>query len=151
MSGNRVYRGPADRQPHTVTDRVLGAALLPATAVLIGATITQAMTPSGGRVGILGERDFAHGNGLDTTSPLLTAYANGDTPVVYLPEPQQTYTMAMAAATYSRGQELTIAASGRLAAAASGNIVVAHYDDTTLTRTAGQLADVVWANAYTKA
>ena len=59
--------------------------------------------------------------------------------------------MAMANATYSRGQELTIAASGRLAAAASGNIVVAHYDDTTLTKTAGALADVVWSNHYSKA
>ncbi len=151
MSGNRVYRGPADRQPQTVTDRVLGAALLPATAVFIGATITQATTPSGGRLGILGERDFYHGDAFNTTNPLLTAYASGDTGVVYLPEPQHKYTVAMAAATYSRGQELTIAASGRLAAAASGNVVVAHYDDTTLTRTAGQLADVVWANHYTKA
>lgn len=151
MSGNRVYRGPADRQPHTVTDRVLGAALLPATAVLIAATITQATSASGGRVGILGERDFAHGNGLDTTNPLLTAYASGDTGVVYLPEPQQTYTVAMAAATYTRGQELTIAASGRLAAASTGDIVVAHYDDTTLTKAAGALADVVWSNHYSKA
>ena len=39
----------------------------------------------------------------------------------------------------------------RLAAAASTNIVVAHYDQAGATLAAGALADVVIANFYTKA
>lgn len=153
MPGNRVFRGPADRQPKTITNRTLAAALLPGTAVsILAATLAQATSPAGTRVAVLGERDFYHGDPFNNTSPLLTAYASGDNGVAYLPEPQHEYTMAMAAATYTMGQELTIAAGGRLAAAATGNIVVAHYDDPTRlgALSAGALADVVWANWYVK-
>lgn len=153
MPGNRVYRGPADRQPKTVSNRPLAAALLPGTFVsILAASIAQATTPSGVRLGILGERDFYHGDPFATTAVPLTPYASGDTGIVYLPEPVQEYTCAMAAGTYTMGQELTVAANGRLAAAVTGNIVVAHYDDATRlgALAAGALADVIMANFYTK-
>ena len=69
----------------------------------------------------------------------------------YLVEPQDEVVWAMAAGAYTNGQELTVAASGRLAAAASGNVVVAHFDQAGATLSAGDLADVCIANSYTKA
>ena len=71
--------------------------------------------------------------------------------MAYELEPGQRYTWAMAAGTYTNGQELTIGAAGRLAAAATTNVVIAYYDGPGATLTAGQLADVAIANFYTKA
>jgi hypothetical protein len=56
----------------------------------------------------------------------------------------------MAAATYTYGQELTVAASGRLAAAASTNIVVGFARQAGAV-SAGDLLDFEVANFYTKA
>jgi hypothetical protein len=149
---NRVYRGPADRQPKTLSNRTVNGALLPCTAVLVSATqFSQATSASGGRLALLGSRDFYGTAHFDATDPLLTAYASGDTGVAYVLEPGQEYQWALAAATYTHGQELTVGASGRLTAASAGNIVVAHYDGATGAKSAGDLGDVVIANAYTKA
>ena len=148
----RIYTGPQDRQPKTITNRTVGAALLPGTAVAVGATsLTQATSASGVRLALLSDRDFYSTAQLDATDPLTTAYASGDTGVAYELEPGQRYMWAMAAATYTNGQELTVAAAGRLAAAAATNVVVAYYDGAGATLTAGQLADVAIANFYTKA
>lgn len=148
----RIYTGPQDRQPKTITNRTCAAALLPGTAVAIGATtVSQATSPSGVRLGLLSDRDFYNAGALDATDPLTTAYASGDTAVVYELEPGQRHMWAMAAATYTNGQELTVAAAGRLAAAASGNIVVAYFDGPGAAISAGALADVAIANFYTKA
>ncbi len=148
----RIYTGPQDRQPKTITNRTAGAALLPGTAVNIGASsVTQATSASGVRLGLLADRDFYSTGQLDANDPLTTAYASGDSAVVYELEPGQRYMWAMAAGTYTNGQELTVGASGRLAAAAAAGIVVAYYDGPGATLTAGQLADVAIANFYTKA
>jgi hypothetical protein len=148
----RIYTGPQDRQPKTITNRTCSAALLPGTFVNVGATtVAQATTPSAVRLGLLSDRDFYSTAQLDATDPLTTAYASGDTAVVYELEPGQRYMAAMAAATYTNGQELTVAASGRLAAAATTNVVVAYFDGTGATLSAGALADVAIANFYTKA
>lgn len=151
MSGNRVFRS-ARGNPRTVSDRTVSGALLPATAVFIGATqLTQATAVSGGRLALLGDREF-YALGIGTaTDPLLTPYASGDTGIAYLLEPQDEVQWAMAAATYTNGQELTVAASGRLAAAASGNVVVAHFDQAGAALAAGALGDVCICNFYTKA
>lgn len=151
---NRVYRsGSGVPRPRTITDKTVTGALLPGTFVFIGATaLTQATAPTGGRLAILGDRDYYAAGGIGlTTDPLLTPYASGDSGVAYLPKPDDEFACAMAAATYTTGQELTVAASGRLAAAASGNVVVAHYDQATKAVAAGELADVVISNFYTKA
>jgi hypothetical protein len=150
---NRIYTGPASRQPETISDRTCAAALLPGTfvSVLIG-TVAQATAPTGVRLALLSDRDFYSTAQLDANDPLKTAYSSGDTAVAYVLEPGQKYMAAVAAATYTNGQELTVAASGRLAAAASTNVVVAYYDGpNSVARTAGDLVDVVIANFYTKA
>jgi hypothetical protein len=151
---NRIYRsGSGVPRPRTITDKTVAAALLPGTAVFIGATqLTQATSPSGGRFAILGDRDYYSSGGINlATDPLMTPYAAGESGVAYLPKPDDEFAMAMAAGTYVTGQELTVAAAGRLAAAVAGNIVVAHYDQAGKTVAAGELADVVVSNFYTKA
>lgn len=149
---NRAYRGPQDRQPKTISNRTVNGALLPCTAVTVGATqFSQATSPSGGRLALLANRDFYALGHFDSTDPLKTAYTSGDTGVACQLEPGQEYQWAVAAGTYTNGQELTVAAGGRLAAAAAGNIVVAFYDAAGATKAAGDLADVVIANFYTKA
>lgn len=151
---SRIYRGPADRQPKTITNRTVNGALLPGTAVSVTATqFSQATAVSAVRLALLASRDFyaAAADFLSTTDPTLIAYATGDTGMAYVIEPGQEYQWAAAAATYTNGQELMIGASGRLTAATSTNIVVAHYDGATGAKSAGDLIDVVIANFYTKA
>lgn len=149
---SRVYRGPADRQPKTITNRILNGALLPGTAVNLTPTqMSQATSASGVRLALLGNRDFYSEGQFTATDPLLTAYASGDTGVAYILEPGQEYQWAAAAGSYTNGQELTVAAAGRLAAAISGNIVVAYYDGPTMAKSAGDLMDVIIAPFYTKA
>lgn len=150
----RIFNGPQDRQPKTITNRTVNGALLPATAVFVGATqLSQATSASGGRLALLANRDFYAdpAQQFTSTDPLLTAYASGDTGVALELEPGQRVTWAMANAAYTNGQELTVAASGRLAAAASTNVVVAYFDEAGRTPAAGGLAEVVIANFYTKA
>ena len=149
----RILRS-AREHARVLTDRTVSGALLPATAVFVGATqLTQAATTSGGRLALLSDRDYygAGASGMNATDPLLTAYTSGETVAAVLLEPQMEVVWAMAAGTYTNGQELTIAASGRLAAAAATNIVVAHYDQAGATLAAGALADVTVCNFYTKA
>ena len=147
---NRIFRS-ASECARTISDKTVTGALLPGTAVFVGATaLTQATAASGGRLALLGDRDY-YGLSAAATDPLLTPYVSGETGIAYLLEPDHEVQWAMAAGTYTFGQELTVAASGRLAAAASTNIVVAHYDQTGATLAAGALADVVIANFYTKA
>jgi hypothetical protein len=149
--GNRIVRS-ANKTPRTFSDRTVSGALLPATAVFVGATqFTQATTASGGRLALLADRDF-YAAGITTATPSLTTpYASGDTGVAVALEPDMEVSWAMAAGTYTNGQELTVAASGRLAAAAATNIVVAYFDQAGGTLAAGAVADVCIANFYTKA
>lgn len=151
---NRIYRsGSGVPRPRTISDKTVSGALLPGTVVLIGATqLVQATAPTGGRLGVLGDRDYYAPGGVNlATDPLMTPYTSGETGIAYLPKPDDEFACALAAGTYTYGQELTVAAAGRLAAAASGNVVVAHYDQAGKTAVAGELADVVWAASYTKA
>lgn len=150
---SRIVRS-ARENARFISDRTVSGALLPATAVFIGATqLTQAATASGGRLALLADRDFygTTANAFNATDPLLTAYASGETGSAVLLEPQLEVAWAMAAGTYTNGQELTVAASGRLAAAVAGNIVVAHFDQAGATLAAGALADVCISNFYAKA
>lgn len=151
---NRVFRsGSGVPRPRTITDRTVAGAYLPGTFVFIGAsTLTQATAPTGGRLAILGDRDYYAAGGIGlATDPLLTPYASGDSGVAYLPKPDDEFACAMAAATYTTGQELTVGAAGRLVAAVATNVVVAHFDQAGGAVSAGALADVVIANFYTKA
>lgn len=147
---NRVYRGPFDRQPKTISDKTVAGAYLPCTFVTEGAsTLTQA-TAFAANLRLLGNRDFYSEGQFTSTDPLLTAYASGDTGVAYVLEVGQTYQGAVAAATYTFGQELTVGAAGRLAAAASGDRVVG-FSRGSGAKLAGDLMDFEVANIYTKA
>lgn len=153
MAGNRIVRS-AYEDPRIISDRTVSGALLPCTGVFVGAsTLTQAASASGGRLALLAPRDFytpsAQFN--NSTPSLLQPYTSGETGLALMLEPDLEVVWAMAAGTYTNGQELTLAASGRLAAAVAGNIVVAYYDEAGATLIAGALADVCIANFYTKA
>lgn len=148
--GNRIVRSIREGL-RTISDRTVSGALLPATAVFVGATqLTQATAPTGGRLALLANRDY-FGYMTDANLALLTPYASGESGIAVCLEPDLEVSWAMAAGTYTNGQELTVAASGRLAAAATGNVVVAYFDQASGTLAAGAIADVVIANYYTKA
>lgn len=143
---NRIIRDQRHEDVRSVS-KVTAGAYLPGTFVTASATTLTQATAGTGRLLLLGNRDFYD---QDT----LTAYASGDTAVAYRLEPDLEVCAAVAAATYTFGQELTVSASGRLAAAASGNVVVAFFDDAAksgVAQSAGALCDVVIANAYVKA
>lgn len=150
---NRIFRSGRGT-PRTITDRAVAVTCRPGTAVFIGATqLTIANSASGGRLAILGDRDYySPGSyGFNQYDPLSAPYEQGEWGVAYLPTPDDEFLVAMGAGTYVTGQELTVGANGRFVAAASGDIVVAHLDQGGKGMAAGELADVVIANAYRKA
>lgn len=147
---NRIYRGPQDRQPKTVSDKTVAGAYLPGTFVTEGAsTLTQATAFAPG-LRLLADRDFYSMGALDANDPLKVAYASGDTGVAYKLEVGQQYQAAAAAATYTFMQELTVGAAGRLAAASSGDKVVG-FALAAGAKSAGDLLDFEVANIYSKA
>jgi hypothetical protein len=146
---NRIFRAPTDRQPITVSDKTVAGAYLPGTFVTEGSgTLTQA-TAFAANLMLLADRDFYATGWNTSTDPLLTAYASGDTGVAFELEPGFRFQAACAAATYTYGQELKVAAAGRLAAAASGDIVVG-FSRVAGAKSAGDLIDFKVANFYTK-
>lgn len=146
---SRIYRGPANREPRTISNRIVQGALLPCTAVLVSQyQFNQATSATAGRFALLANRDWhgsMSGSFASSTDPLSTPYSTGDTGVAFVLEPGQEYVWAMAAGTYTNGQALTIGAGGYLTAA-GGSPVVAYYDGgTNVTYGTGALADVVIA------
>lgn len=138
---NVIYRGPIAREPQTINLPVAGA-YLPGTFVTSdGEEFTQAAAATG-RLLLLSNRRF-YDQGPDD------AYEAGETGVAYRIEPDQEYTAAMAAGTYAHGDELTVNASGQLAAAATGDLVIAYVDGAGGTLEAGDRYDVVIADTYT--
>lgn len=147
---NVQYRGPAARQPVLTDAKVTAAALLPSTFVTEGASSLAQATAPGPNVRLLAARDWYSVGQFDANDPLKVAIASGDTAHAFILEPGQRYLVAVAAATYTFGQELTIAAAGRCAGAASTNIVVAFAREAGA-KSAGDLIEVEIANFYTKA
>lgn len=142
MSGNVIFRGPTEKQPITVSLPVAGA-YMPGTFVEATATeLVQITTALGKRPLLLSNRDF-YDQGPEV------AYADEDTGVAYELEPGMVFQARVAAATYAKNAPLTIAASGYLAAATAGTVVVAFFDDTPGAKAAGALVDVIIANSYT--
>ncbi len=148
----RVYLGPSDREPVTVSDKTVAGAYLPATFVTEGAsTLTQA-TAAGGLLRLLANRDYyaATADFTSSTDPLLIAYASGDTGIAYVLEPGQEYQAAAAAADYTFAEELTVGAAGRLKAAASTDLVIGFAKEAA-TKAAGALLVFEVALPYVKA
>ena len=153
MAANKVYRGPNDRQPKTVSNKVVTGALLPCTFVTEGAAALAQATAAGPMLRLLSNRDFysAPGAEFSAADPLFAPYISGETGVAYVLEPGQIYQAALAAATYAYGQELTVTAAGRRTAALAGNPVVAFFKGVPGNFAAGTLSDVEIANFYNKA
>lgn len=139
---NVIYRGPAEREPETINLPVT-AALIPGSFVKRSGNTLVAATVGTGRNFILGNKRF---NG----QAISTAYGTTDTAVAFRLEVEQEYNARLAAAAYTRGQELTIGAGGLLVAAATTNVVVAFFDEADRTLGATGFADVVIANQYIK-
>ncbi len=139
---NRVFRGPTSKTPQSVNLPVTGA-LLPGSIVLEnGTNIVQAVAADDAKdLHVLGNRDF---KGQD----LATAYTSGDTGVAYEIQPGDIFHCRLAAATYAKGDPLSVGASGRLEASASGDVVIARFEGTAGAKSAGELDDVKIANAY---
>jgi hypothetical protein len=144
---NRVIRDQRNEDVRTISLPVTGA-LLPGTFVTASATaLAQATTGAAPRLLLLGNRDFYD---QDT----LQAYTSGETGIAYRIKPDLEVCAAVAAATYTYNQELTVGASGRLVAATTGQVVVAVFDDKAkagVAQSAGALCDVVIVNSYAKA
>ena len=148
MAGKVIFRYPTEKQPTTVSDKPVAGAYLPGTFVEETATQLVQVTAHTAAAGklplLLTNRDWY---GQDVVTP----YASGDTGAAYELEPGYIVQAALAAASYTANQPLTIGASGRLQAAVAANVVVAHFVDTPGAYTAGQLADVQIANSYNAA
>lgn len=147
MAGNVIYRGPVQKEPQTVTGLVAGAYLPGILVTFDGTTFTVATASDNGeKLYVLGNRRF-YGQSV------ATAYAAGDTGVAYEILPGEVYQVRLAAATYAKGDQLTIGASGYLDAAVdspAGDVVYGYFDDTAGTFSAGALADVKIASMHTK-
>ncbi len=150
----RAYRGPANREFVTNSDKTVNGALLPCTFVTEdGTQFSQATSPvPAGALRLLINRDFyaPSADFFNATNPLQSAYVSGETGIAAVLEPGQRWLVAVAAATYAVGQELTIAAAGRAAAAASTNVVRA-YSREAGAKSAGDLMEVEIAMPYVKA
>jgi hypothetical protein len=142
-TAHKIYRG-LDPQKETVSNLKTAGAYMPGTFCTASATVLTQATAGTGRLFLLGNRDF-YDHDADT------AYASGDTAVAYELAPTEKYVARFAAATYTYGQELTVSTAGRLAAAASTNVVVAYYAGSGVALSAGDLDEIVIANSYVKA
>ena len=141
MAGNTIFRGPITHQPISVSKPVAGA-YMPGTFVEETATDLVQITTSLGKLPlILSTLDFK-----DQT--VTTAYADEDTGIAFALVPGMVVQASLAGATYALNDPLKIAASGRLAAATAGDIVIAFFSDTPGAYSAGALADVTIANSY---
>ncbi len=137
---NLIYRGPAEREPETLNIAVV-AGLLPGLFVTKDGVLAAS---DKGRLFLLGNVRFFE-------QDLDTAYTAGDTGIFYRLEPEQEYQARMAADTYTDGQTLTVNGIGQLAAATTGDVVVAYLDQTGSAIALNALADVVIANSYVSA
>lgn len=149
---SRAYRGPNNRDFKTISGKTVAGAYLPCTFVTESATALTAATAFGPNLRLLIDRDFfaTSAQQFTSTDPLLTAYASGDTGVAAVLEPGQTYQVAMAAATYTWGQEVVVAAAGRAAGAASSGVVIG-FTRFAGAKSAGDLGDIEICMPYVKA
>lgn len=146
MAGNKIYRGPVDKQPHTISERLVNGALLPGVVCTDdGTDLSLAVAADmGKKVYILSNREFYD-------QDVATAYADNDSAIAYEPLPGERYQVRVAAATYAHMDPLTLGASGRLTKVATiGDVTVAYFDDTAGAYSAGALADVIIGGGNTK-
>jgi hypothetical protein len=142
-NAKKIYRG-LDPEKQTITKLKLAGAYLPGTFVYQSSdTVLTQATDAHQRVFLLGNREFMGQSVAD-------AYPSGDTGLVFELVPTEPYIARFAAATYTKGQELTVSTAGRLAAAAQGDVVIGFYNGSGVALSAGDLDDFVVANSYIK-
>lgn len=140
---NVIYRGPVEREPETINIPVSGA-LLPGTFVVKDVSGSAAQASSGeGRLMLLSNPRFLERD-------IETAYTSGETGIQYRLEPEQEYQAVAVTGNYADQSELTVNSSGQLAAATSGDLVVAFVDGAKNITDATGFLDVVIATRYTK-
>lgn len=143
MSGNVIYRGPIKDEPETINLPVAGA-YLPGILVTASASALTVATASD-----MQEELLVLGNQRFKDQDVATAYTSGDTGVAYRPRPGEVYQVRLANDTYAKGAPLTIGASGYLTDVGAEEVIYAYFDDTPGSFSAGDLADVRWANFIT--
>lgn len=140
---NVIYRGPVEREAETLNLPVTGT-YLPGTFVTKASTGKAVKATSGtGRLLLLSNPRFLERD-------IDTAYAADETGIQYRIEPEQEYYARAVIGNYADQAELTVNADGVLAAAASGDAVVAFVDGA-VNLTTGGFMDVVIASRYIKA
>jgi len=142
MASNVIYRGPIAKEPQTIANRTVAGAYL--SGILVtdsGTVLTVAVAADmGKKVYVLSNRRFME-------QDVATAYDSGDTGVAYEPLPGEVYQVRLAAATYAKGEPLTLTANGYLTnTIVTGDVVYAYFSDTAGAYSAGDLADVVIAS-----
>lgn len=142
---NRIFRGPVAKEPQTINLPVAGAYLPGIMVTSSGAALTVATAADmGEKLYVLGNIDFKD-------QDVATAYTSGDTGVAYDALPGEVYQARLAAATYAKGDKLTIGSSGYLTKVATvGDVTVAYFDGTAGALSAGDLADVIVSAGGTK-
>lgn len=139
---NTIYRGPVANEPETLNLPVAGAYSPGICVTEDGSNLTVATAADmEAELLVLSNVRFS-----DQT--VADAYASGDTGIAYRPKPGEVFQCRVAAATYAKGDPLTIGASGYLTAAATTNMVFAYFDGVAGAKSAGDLVDVRWANQF---
>lgn len=145
MSGNVIYRGPITSEPETLNLPVAGAYNPGILVTEDGAEFTVATGADiEAELLVLSNRRLS---GQDIT----TAYVADETGIAYLPQPGMVFQCRLAAATYAKGDLLTVGASGYLEAALTTERVLATFQDDPATLSAGDFADVRIANSFNMA
>ncbi len=140
---NVIYRHPVNQEPETVSNMTVAGAYLPGILVTEDGDEMTVATAADieAELMILSNRQFYD-------QDIATAYASGDTGVAYRPKPGEVYQARLAAATYAKGDKLTIGASGYLTKTGNAERVLAFFDGTAGAISAGALADVRIANSF---
>lgn len=139
---NAIWRGPVEKQPKTVTGTVAGAYSPGYFMTKAGTEFTVAATGAA-RLFLLSNREYY-------TQTQTDAYESGDTGHAFRLMPEDEYRAIAVAAAYTDGQALTVNVSGQLAAATTGDVVVA-YVDGAQTIAGVDFIDIVIANSYVAA
>lgn len=140
---NNIFRGQACDEPKTKTGLVAGA-YLPGTFVrLASGALTQAANAQG-RLLLLTNRDYY-------TQGATDAFVSGETGAAYRLNKELEFQAVAAVGNYADGAELTVNASGQVAAAASTDIVIGFVDGAVNVTGSPALIDIVISDRYVKA
>lgn len=145
MATNVIYRGPIANEPETVNLPVAGAYLPGILVTEDGSNLTVATAAD------IEDELLILSNVRFKDQDVATAYTSGDTGIAYRPQPGEVYQARLAAATYAKGDKLTIGASGYLTKTGVSQRVVAFFDGTAGAKSAGDLDDVRIANSFNTA